>query len=158
MNSIALTIISIIVFGYLTNAQEVISSAGNTYSDEEHKVSWTLGEPVIKTIKGANNILTQGFHQTNLTVTALDNLNFPGLELSVYPNPVKHILNIKASGSGDIKLQLRLFGIDGKQLLQKEVMNNLEEINMFPYAGGNYLLKISTTGDAPVRIFKIVKR
>jgi len=158
MKTIVLTFLSLTALICITNAQEVISSAGNTYSAGGYEVSWTLGEPVIETIKGTNNTLTQGFHQTNLTVTALDELNLPGLNLSVYPNPVKHILNIKAIGREDIKLQYRIFGIDGRLLFQREIMNNPEEINMLPYAAGSYLLKVSTTGDNPLQTFKIIKR
>jgi len=139
-------------------AQEVISSAGDTKSAGGYEISWTLGEPVIETLKGTNNTLTQGFHQTNFNVTAPDDLTFPGLELSVYPNPVNYFLNLKATGREDIKLNYRLYAIDGKLLLHKKIMNNPEEINMHPYAEGSYLLKVTTTKDDPVQTFKIVKR
>jgi hypothetical protein len=158
MKTIVLTFLSLTALICITNAQEVISSAGNTYSAGGYEVSWTLGEPVIETIKGTNNTLTQGFHQTNIAVTALENLSLPGLELSVYPNPVSHMLNIKATGREDIKLQYRLFGIDGKLLSQKEILNNPEEIDMLPYAGGSYLLKVLSTADNLVQTFKIIKR
>jgi hypothetical protein len=140
------------------NAQEVISSAGDTKSAGGYEVSWTLGESVIETLKGTNNTLTQGFHQTNLNVTALDDLILPGLELSVYPNPVNYVLNLKATGREDIKLKYRLYGIDGRLLFHKKIVNNPEEINMHPYAEGSYLLKVTTIKDDPVQTFKVVKR
>jgi len=44
-------------------SQEVISSAGGYYQNENISLSWTLGEPVIETFEGSGLILTQGFQQ-----------------------------------------------------------------------------------------------
>jgi hypothetical protein len=158
MKKLVCIIIGLIVCICIINAQQVLSSAGDSYTTGGYEVSWTLGEPVIETLKETNNTLTQGFHQTNITVTALDDLSLPQLELSVYPNPVNHILNIKATGREEIKLQYRIFGIDGRLLLRREIRNNPEEISMLPYAAGSYLLKVTTTSDNPVQTFKIIKR
>ena len=144
-------------FSILT-AQEVISSAGNHAEASGIQISWTLGEPFIETLTGTNNILTQGFHQTNLNVTSIDELKFPGLTLKVYPNPTDYILTIQFEGRIDVKLQYALFDVNGKILLDKKITENPEEINMMRYAAGNYLLSITTIDGAPVQKFKIIKR
>jgi hypothetical protein len=160
MKKTVLVIIAFLGCFCIINAQEVVSSAGDSYTAGGYEVSWTLGEPVIETVKSTDNniTLTQGFHQTDITVVAIDDLALQGLDLSVYPNPVNSILNLKATGREDVKLKYSLFGVDGRLLFQREIVNNPEEINMLPYAGGNYLLKVSTAGNDPVRTFKIVKR
>lgn len=145
-------------FVCIINAQEVVSSAGNTYSGEGYELSWTLGEPVTGTLKEPGHILTQGFHQTNLDVTALDELHLPGFELSVYPNPSHDVVNLKTIGYQHVKFQYKLYGMDGKILFEKTMENNPEEINMLPYAEGSYLLKVTTIKGDPVQTFAIVKK
>ena len=140
------------------SAQQIISSAGDSYIAGGYKVSWTLGEPVIETVLDGNNILTQGFHQTNLSVTSVDELKFPGLTLKVYPNPTDYILYIQSEGRTDIKLQFALFDANGKILLDKKIVENPTKVSMTRYAAGNYLLKITTTDGKQVQRFKITKR
>jgi hypothetical protein len=142
----------------IINAQEIVSSAGQTNASGGYQVSWTLGEPLIETLTGTNNILTQGFHQTNLNVTMIDELKFPGLTLKVYPNPTNYILHIQSEGRTDVKLQFALFDANGKILLNKKATENPAEVNMIQYATGNYLLKITTTDEASVQQFKIIKK
>lgn len=54
--------------------QKIIAPAGTISRGTTVKVSWTIGEPIIKTFRGTNVTLTQGFHQPweaeNLAPTA----------------------------------------------------------------------------------------
>ena len=75
-------------------AQEAVSTAGNHGKTTSGSLSWTVGEPVIKTITDGTNTLTQGFQQSRLTITAISDLKIPGIELSVYPNPTNNFLSI----------------------------------------------------------------
>jgi len=158
MKKLVFIIQGLIVCIGIIDAQEVVSSAGNKNSAGGYQISWTLGETVIETYSNGNNILTQGFHQTNLNVTAINELKYPGIKIKVYPNPTNHILNIQSEGKTDLKLQLALFDVNGKILLAKRIINNPEEVSMEKYATGNYSLKITTTEGIPLRRFKIIKR
>ncbi len=58
----------IIIFSFFAcikggNSQEVISSQGSVYSNSNGSISFTVGEPVITTLTGSNNDVTQGFQQ-----------------------------------------------------------------------------------------------
>ena len=157
MKKLLLIVLFIGCIGILS-AQEVVSSAGDSYIAGGYEVSWTLGESVIETVSDGNNILTQGFHQTNLKVTALDELKFPGLELRVYPNPTDYILYIQSRGRTDVKLQYALFDANGKILLDKKIVDNPAKVNMALYAAGNYVLIITIADGASVQEFKIIKK
>ena len=113
---------------------------------------------MIETISDGNHFLTQGFHQTNLNVTPINELKFPELSLKVYPNPTDYILHIQSEGRTDLKLQYALFDVNSKILLNKRIIENPAEINMMRYAAGNYLLNITTIDGARVQQFKIIKR
>jgi hypothetical protein len=55
--------------GVVGSAWQVVACSGNTATSSGYTVAWSLGKPVIEILTGANKILTQGIHQTNLVVT-----------------------------------------------------------------------------------------
>ena len=48
--------------------QEVISSAGAAFENSTGSISFTMGECITSTLSTTSYILTQGFHQTKLTI------------------------------------------------------------------------------------------
>ncbi len=138
-------------------AQQVISAAGGSGSGQGVQVSWTLGETVIETFTGNQNILTQGFHQTRLVVTAVDPLEYPGLNLLVYPNPVSSVLRLECSGTETWKATCRLYHSDGKLMLFQQTGTLPGMIDMGNYAPGFYFLKVSRENGEHLKTFKIVK-
>ncbi len=137
--------------------QQVISSAGASATGSGVQLSWTVGEPVIATLSGGSHILTQGFHQSRLTVTALDPHLYPGLEVSVYPNPVSTSLKLDISGEVPGNISYRLYSPDGRMLLDKQPEALPELINMEMYVSGTYLLKVFRNADKAVGSFKIIR-
>ena len=53
----------LVTFTIPSYSQEVINTAGEVYETPNGSISWTIGEPVIQTLEGSENYLTQGFHQ-----------------------------------------------------------------------------------------------
>lgn len=145
-------------------AQEVVSTAGSYGETTSGSLSWTIGEPVIETITDGTNTLTQGFQQSKLTVTTINDLKLPGIELSVYPNPTNSFLSIEAKTDKQRYLLLSLFDINGRLILQKKMTGNKQTIKMQNYKSGTYILKIlqkkdsSTDAKYCVSTFKIIKK
>jgi hypothetical protein len=140
-----------------SRAQEVISSTGATYSSANLQLSWTVGEPMVETFTAGGAILTQGFHQSKLVITAIDPIPLAGIELEVYPNPTSGEVNIKVNKGNISKLRFFLYTSQGEQILQQEFSGQNEPINMQLLAPGYYMLKIARDKDTPVQTFKIVK-
>lgn len=138
-------------------AQEVISSAGANYNSENLQLSWTIGEPMVETFLTGGIILTQGFHQSKLVITAIDPIPLAGFELELYPNPTLGEINIKVNNNNISKLRLFLYSSKGEQILRQEFAGQTERINMQLLAPGYYMLKITSDTDIPVQTFKIVK-
>ncbi len=139
-----------------TTAQEVISANGGTATAAGTQVSWTIGEPVIATISDANNTLTQGFHQTKLTVTAINDIQVSGVEIKVYPNPTSDFVTVHF-GKVVEKPAYFLFDLSGRMIQQKNIESTDEKIDMTDYSGGSYILKLNS-GQQPLQTFKIIKR
>ncbi|MDD4109116.1 MAG: T9SS type A sorting domain-containing protein [Prolixibacteraceae bacterium] len=149
----------IIIFSGITvTAQEVVASSGASGSITGYKVDWTLGEPVIETLPGSVNILTQGMHQTKLTVTGLEELTIPGLEIRVYPNPTSDLLIIEVIQTGNYSFRYELFDITGRKMAVNKMNSNIEEINMSNFVSGFYLLNVLNSDSEHVKVCKIIKK
>jgi hypothetical protein len=140
-----------------SRAQEVISSTGATQSSANLQLSWTIGEPMVETFSAGGTILTQGFHQSKLVITAIDPIPQAGFEFEVYPNPTLGEVNIRLNKGSNSKLRLFIYTSQGELILQQEFSSQTERINMQLLAPGYYMLKIVFDTDIPVQTFKIVK-
>lgn len=147
----------LLMIAFPVKSQEVISSGGTYVKANGIALSWTLGEMVTETLSNGTFKLTQGFQQSKLGTTAVDNILIPGLSLTVYPNPISAILNIRIDKGDYSQLQYSLLTIDGKILLNNKITKDLTPIDMQAYRAGNYLLKISKKNGDPVKTVKIVK-
>ncbi len=149
-----LFMITAVVF---TSAQQVISAGGQTNTAGNIELSWTLGEPVIETVSEGTTVLTQGFHQSKLTVTAIDALSLTEMELKVYPNPTSDFVVVHINNA-EVTARFALFDFSGKMLSQKPITATDTRLDMLQYASGTYVLKLFDEEEHPIQSFKIIKR
>ena len=135
---------------------EVVATSGDFYENSSGSLSWTLGEVAIETLSETNFILTQGFQQSKLTLTAINDLQTLGIELSVYPNPTNSFLLIEVKTDKQRDLQINLFDLNGKLILQKKIIVNKQTVHMQNYKPSIYILKV-TEGNKEIRTYQIVK-
>jgi len=146
--------------------QQVISSAGGydvhvVGEDTTMSLSWTLGELVIATVSAGTGedeiILTQGFQQSELEITAIEENPELGIEVTVYPNPTSEIVNIKFSTALSGETVMFLSGPDGRTLLTEKIEAGvlLKDINMQQYPAGTYFLRIQN--GIKLNVYKIIK-
>ena len=138
------------------SAQTVFSANGGTATVAGTQVSWTVGEPVVATVSDGNSTLTQGFQQSKLTVTAIDDLQVQGVEIKVYPNPTSDYVTVHFSNTIEKPVYL-LFDLSGRLIEQKNIESTGTKIDMSGYSGGSYILKLRTAKQ-PLQTFKIIKR
>lgn len=138
-------------------AQEVISSGGTHAAGSGVVLSWTVGETVIATLGNGSYTLTQGFHQTRLSATAIDDLPAPGLILTVYPNPMIDILHLRVDEGDFSRLKFVMLSMEGKSLLTKTISKKLTDIDMQTFAPGNYLLQVRRKSGEIIKTFQVTK-
>ena len=165
MKHVNCVMIAFFLFATAIQAQEVVSTAGSYGETSSGSLNWTVGEPVIETITDGANTLTQGFQQSKLTVTAINDLKVPGIELSVYPNPTNSFLSIEVKTDKQRNLLLSLFDINGRLILQKKMIGNKQTIKMQNYKPATYILKVTEAKDSNskdamhcVSTFNIIKK
>ncbi len=144
-------------FAQTVTPDEVVSS-GESYTTTYAQITWTMGGMQAATYNNGNTIITEGFIQPILLVKTLtkeieDNDYF----VNVYPNPVKHKLNIKFNIDKKEELLIYLYDLNGKQILTKTLKNNnTEKIDFEKYNNGIYFLKTISSDGKYYENFKIV--
>ncbi len=85
-----------------------------------------------------------------------------GFTLSAYPNPVKNILKVKVSSTGENKITLLVTDLSGKTLLNKviNIINGESDtsLNVSHLTAGTYLLKMLSADGRETVVKKFVKQ
>lgn len=136
---------------------EVTASAGDHFTGTNVQLSWTIGELMVETYDNDQIQLTQGFHQPNLIITAIEDLEIH-FQVRVFPNPTAEFINLEWTEAIDGYVLL-LIDTNGKQLLQQKVTNQgrTEVIPFTDYSTGSYFLQLSTPEGKTIKTFKILK-
>lgn len=134
-------------------AQEVISSQGDSYSNPNGSIEFTIGEPVVFTGTDGSNDVTQGFHQTNWNFLGIEDHN-SSVQAFIFPNPTNEFLCVKTEGlkAGHYKMM----DASGRIVLTGELTSAETNIDVRELRSGNYNLLLLTE-DEPVKTIKLIK-
>lgn len=146
----------LVLLSNFSYAQQILSSSGATGQNSSGSISYTLGELVITTQTNGTNTITQGFHQTQIIVTAISEPSGTGFSMTVFPNPTNDFVTLKIEKGEIQNLEFILFDAQGRFLLQKELTGSEQKVSFEQLNPGNYFLKVSKNG-MELKTFKIVK-
>lgn len=144
----------IIIGGNTAKAQQVVATAGTYAENQSMQISWTIGEPVIKTISDGINTLTQGMHQSKLIVTTINELQGLGYGIIAYPNPATDFVIVKSEKMIGI---MQLYDINGKMLRQEIFNTNEIELDLSFLPSSTYFIQIVDKKKI-IKTFKIIKQ
>jgi type IX secretion system substrate protein len=136
---------------------EVTASAGDHFSGTNVQLSWTIGEIMVETYVNDMNQLTQGFHQANLIVSAVED-QIEWVQINVFPNPTSNILNIEWS-ENEASHTMSLYDASGKLLMSQKKSYQFmpDSLDLSAYPAGSYLLRFTNHNKNQVKTFKILK-
>ncbi|MDY0159711.1 MAG: T9SS type A sorting domain-containing protein [Bacteroidales bacterium] len=138
-------------------SQEILSSGGGFDYNINGSISYTIGEPITETLISNNKILTQGFQQSRISITAIENIEFENIDISIYPNPTDSYIYISIESDTYYKFAYILIDINGKIILQEQFNNNFKDINIKSLPQGAYILKIEFDKSL-FKTYKIIKK
>ena len=126
-------------FGQVTSPS-VVSSSGDSYSNGNIIMDYTLGEIVLETHTNSTTILTQGFHQGVLEVhTGVVNID---IKTKVYPNPTTNFLIVELEKN--VNADILVYDINGKIVIKDRLNNEQQKQLDFSFLRqGNYFLHIN---------------
>ena len=135
-------------------AQELISTAGDFNQSTNYLVSWSIGEPVTETFHDNDYLLTQGFHQTKLTITSVVENGISNVDFEVFPNPTSEIVKIKTEKNEE---EFEWIILDNKGvLIDKGTIKKETQISVNTYKQGIYFLNLQNENQTK-QTFKIIK-
>jgi len=124
---------------FSASAQEVVSSQGETYSNVNGSIDFTVGEVIINTGSNGTNDLTQGFHQTNWNFLGVEDFA-PDYQATIFPNPTQDVLNIKTSVFENVTYTL--YDAQGKLVMQNILSAKQTPIQLSQFALRSYSLEL----------------
>jgi hypothetical protein len=155
-----LSIIPKILFSQSIDADAVFCASDNLKIPGYAQISWTIGDCQIKTLKNSSAVLTQGFLQSRIIITGIQNPNITdkAIQMKCFPNPVQNILQIEIAETINEQLIIELYSSDGKIMQTKLIQPNDKhaEIDFSPYQHGIYILKAISQNKSMVQSFKIL--
>jgi hypothetical protein len=144
----------LLLLGGTVQAQEVVSTQGESYETTSAMLDYTIGEPVIFTGTDGVTTLTQGFHQSNWNLASTFTLD-ENTEINVYPNPVNDHLTIENSDfEGNSYV---VYDGQGKMVHHGELKEEETTLEATKWAPGTYNLVIHSKDQAKLKSFKLVK-
>lgn len=106
-------------------AVEATSSAGESFTNANHQVDFTLGELSVETYSAGNFSFSEGLHQGKFSmVTALEDEG-QTLAVSVFPNPTIDMLSVDGLGEA---VSVQVFDVSGNLMLEAPL--NAHQIQM----------------------------
>lgn len=135
------------------SAQEVVSTQGDSYTNGDISLDFTIGEVIINTGADGSTGITQGLHQTNWIITALG-ASVASYEATIFPNPTADELNIQTSHFENV--MYTLYDVKGVLLKQGSLSAKETLIQVSEFASGSYSL-ILNKGTQNLKTFKLVK-
>ena len=138
-----------------TISKQVIGTAGKTQSNNNLKVSWTTGEPVVGLMTAGGNQLGNGYYPAlDLQVLSVED-NTMDVQLRVYPNPTSQSLYVSHPDMSSFGITI--VDLNGKQLYSGTI-NKEEPLDVSNYTQGMYMVTIENTSTNKKNTYKIIKK
>ena len=146
-----------IIFINISHAQEAVVSGGGYFKQSNASISWSLGEIMTETFRSENVILTQGFQQSQLTITSVEEHPELAFKIDAFPNPVREYVNLKIDADNFDNLDYQLYDMKGFLIKHKKIDSEITHISLADQKPAIYILRI-TEGNKVLKTFRIIKQ
>ena len=114
-----------LAFGQQKISPSLVSSAGASLEGwglTSLKMDFSIGEIIIDSGFSDNFIITQGFHQENISISTLkEDFN---IDVRIFPNPTTSLINIDLDLIKDFPVTVEIFDANGKECKPKDFANS----------------------------------
>jgi hypothetical protein len=132
----------------------IINSAGGSAIVNAMRYDWSFGEiTLINTFSTSKLIVTQGVLQTRLDTagTGINDIPVPIPDITVFPNPARNSVFLKADYPYSCNLHYTLTDVQGKIIQEKQVAvakgDDQQTLDLSGLAAGTYLLNMQIVRD-----------
>lgn len=158
MKNLILIIILGIISLHSVNAQSlersVFSSQGNSFTNTNFSLDWSLGETIVSTAIATGIVLTQGFQQPSTANISVKQVN-KELNISVFPNPVMDKLTLQWDNKSE-HCMIQILDVKGTVISQCRWMDEDDfSMDWKNYAQGMYFVQLTVNSES--KTIKILK-
>jgi len=153
-----------VLCGYLALSQnieqELISNSGDSYKNQNYQLDWSLGEVVTETYISEGIVVTQGFHQSTLIISSVQDFSDFAGNISVYPNPTSDFLTLEYKDkklAQEAKVEVNVTDINGNLVINQKINEESSKIIFSELHSGIYFVSITENGQI-TKTFKIIKK
>ena len=139
-----------------TITQQLISSSGDEFKNNTYQLVWSIGETVTETFSANNQMLTEGFHQSNYIISAINQMSDLEFEINLFPNPTTNLIQLKIQNDKLENLHFVISDLSGKMILSENLIIVNQQINLTKYLSGIYILSVYNQNQL-LKTFKIIK-
>lgn len=138
-------------------AQESANSSGGDASGNSGTAAYSIGQVVFTSIEGSSGSESQGVQQAykianvGIEETALN------ISMSAFPNPTTETLTLEISNFNNEPLSYQLCDLNGKKLIQENIVAQQTYIDMCDIASATYFVYIVNATNKRIQTFKIIK-
>jgi hypothetical protein len=143
------------------NCAQVISTSGKFAQRAGKVFFYTVGEPVILTLKNPRYALTQGFHQPDLCVSvSTRDLRLADWQIEVFPNPTADFVTFRFDETQGNTLELSVWNLLGQNILTNYSLNNPQgtTLDCTQWQSGVYIATLrdpKTDSSASIRLVRL---
>jgi hypothetical protein len=148
----------LLLLGSQSKAQETVNSAGGNAGGSSGTVSYSIGQVLYSTHTGTTGSEAQGVQQAFEIFTVGTKAMDKNLILSVFPNPAFETLILQTGEFKKEKLKYRLLDMQGKLLLEANILEAQTCIDMAHFPSATYLVNVYDQNNNEKQIFKIIKK
>lgn len=139
------------------HAQDAVTAAGGSATVQGLSVSWSIGEAVTETFKGATLTLTQGVQQPQKIEIVNSSPELPGYTIAAYPNPASDYVTVSVSGDAARPVVVRIFDSTGRICYASQIADSELRIPVSNLPAGMYVLQL-TDKKKNIQTFKLIKK
>lgn len=119
---------------------QLISTSGSTHRNNNIEISWSVGELLTESIINGDVTLSQGFHQTSISITEIYYRTDNRLCFNVYPNPTNDFIHLRVDEPEKIHFQYKIYDTNGRYLQTGSLNENGFSVDIKHLAVGVYFL------------------
>ena len=154
--TLAILLVSLSGFSQ-TISKQVIGPGGQTFENENNKLSYTVGEVAVGAMTDDDGSFQLGNgYYPSLDLSTL-NTESPELQLKVkvYPNPVAEAIFI--THPTEQSFEVRITDISGKQMLETAHQKQ-QPLSVQTLTTGTYFITVTTKDSKQTNTYKIIKQ
>ncbi|MBK8806429.1 MAG: T9SS type A sorting domain-containing protein [Bacteroidales bacterium] len=157
----ALLILCFQLLVFLAGAQyvtsDVLISSGDYVKNKYASMQFTIGEVVTETVSSNGIIVTQGFNQTNILLTQIDEKTNDYFSIVGFPNPAMDRFTLIISSHQYSEFIISMCDNLGQIISQQYSSECKIEFDLSDFVIGTYYLKVSDNGNSVLKTLKIQK-